>query len=220
MISQLKYNTVKSQLREILSWLMAEELFAPFRLVGGTALSLQLGHRESVDIDLFTETPYGEIDFDVIDKHLKNNFEYVDSRKGPVAMGKSYFIGNSAEDCIKLDLYYTDPFIRPALVIDNIRLATLEEITAMKIDVVSRGTRKKDFWDLHQLLDFYSIPQMIQLHEERYPYSHDADEILRNFTNFEAADNDFEPICLKGKYWELIKLDFVEAIETLKNEES
>lgn len=220
MISQLKYNTVKSQLRLILSWLMAEELFTPFRLVGGTALSLQLGHRESVDIDLFSETPYGEIDFEVLDKHLKNNFKYVDSREGPVAMGKSYFIGNSAEDCIKLDLYYTDPFIRPALVIDNIRLATLDEITAMKIDVVSRGGRKKDFWDLHELLDSYSIPQMIQLHEERYPYSHDADEIFTNFTNFEIADNDFEPICLKGKYWELIKLDFVEAIDTLSNEQS
>ncbi|WP_410796250.1 nucleotidyl transferase AbiEii/AbiGii toxin family protein [Maribellus sp. CM-23] len=49
-------------------------------MVGGTALSLQLEHRESVDIDLFTEAPYDEIDFDVIDKHLKNNFEYVDSR--------------------------------------------------------------------------------------------------------------------------------------------
>jgi len=220
MISQLKYNTVKPQLRDILCWLMAEEIFDPFRLVGGTALSLQLGHRESVDIDLFTETPYGEVDFDAIDKHLKNNFEYVDSREGPVALGKSYFIGNSAKDSIKLDLFYTDPFIRPVLKIDNIRLATLDDITAMKIDVVSRGARKKDFWDLHELLDSYSIPQMIQLHEERYPYSHDPNEILRNFTNFETADNDFEPICLKGKYWELIKLDIVEAIETLSNEQS
>ncbi len=70
-------------------------------------------------------------------------------------MGKSYFIGNSAEDCIKLDLYYTDPFIRPALVIDNIRRATLYEVAAMKIDVVSREARKKDFGDLHELLDFY-----------------------------------------------------------------
>ena len=220
MISQLKYNTVKPQLRDILSWLMAEEIFNPFRLVGGTALSLQLGHRESVDIDLFTDTSYGEIDFDAIDKHLKDNFEYVNSPDVPIAMGKSYFIGNSAVGSIKLDLFYTDPFIQPALKIDNIRLATLEEITAMKIDVVSRGARKKDFWDLHELLDAYSIPQMIQLHEKRYPYTHDPNEILQNFTNFETADNDFEPICLKGKYWELIKLDIVEAIETLSNEQS
>lgn len=143
MINKLKYETVKPQLRDILSWLMAEEIFSPFRLVGGTALSLQLGHRESVDIDLFTETPYGEINFDTIDKHLKNSFEYVDSLEVPVAFGKSYFTGNSAKDCIKLDLFYTDPFIRPVLKIDNIRLATLDDITAMKIDVVSRGARKK-----------------------------------------------------------------------------
>lgn len=215
MIRQLKYNTVKPLLRNILSWLMAEEILDPFRLVGGTALSLQLGHRESVDIDLFTDTQYGEINFDAINRHLKDNFDYVDSPDVPVGMGKSYFIGNSAKESIKLDLYYTDPFIRPALTIDNIRLATLDEITAMKVDVIYREARKKDFWDLHELLDSYSIPQMIQLHEERYRYTHDPHEILRNFTNFEIADNDFEPICLKNKYWELIKLDFVEAVEKL-----
>ncbi|MFV0269373.1 MAG: nucleotidyl transferase AbiEii/AbiGii toxin family protein [Draconibacterium sp.] len=220
MINHLKYNTVKPQLQNILSWLMTEEIFDPFRLVGGTALSLQLGHRKSVDIDLFTDATYGAINFDIIDRHLKNNFEYVDSLDVPVAMGKSYFIGNSAEDSIKLDLFYTDPFIQPAIKIDNIRLATLDEITAMKVDVVSRGVRKKDFWDLHELLDSYSISQMIQLHEERYPYAHDPQEILKNFINFEMADNDFEPICLKGKYWELIKLDIVEAIEKLSNKQS
>lgn len=215
MIRQLKYNSVKPLLRNILSWLMAEEILDPFRLVGGTALSLQLGHRESVDIDLFTDTPYGEINFDAIDRHLKDNFDYVDSPDVPFGMGKSYFIGNSAEESVKLDLYYTDPFIRPALTIDNIRLATLDEITAMKVDVIYRGARKKDFWDLHELLDSYSIPQMIQLHAERYPFTHDPHEILRNFINFKIADNDFEPICLKNKYWELIKLDFVEAVEKL-----
>ena len=70
MITELKYNTVKSQLRSVLSWLMADKEFDCFRLVGGTALSLQLGHRESVDIDLFTEEPYGEVNFNAIDKHL------------------------------------------------------------------------------------------------------------------------------------------------------
>jgi len=55
---------------------------------------------------------------------------------------------------------------------------------------------------------------MNQLHQERYPYTHDPQEILKNFINFETADNYFEPICLKGKYWELIKFDIVEAIES------
>ena len=216
MFKKLQYQTVTPQLKLTLDWLMAEEIFNPFRLVGGTALSLQLGHRESVDIDMFSDLGYGHIDFESIDAHLKNNFDYVDSLDTPiVGMGKSYFIGHSANDCIKLDLYYTDPFIRPYILKDNIRLASLEEIVAMKVDVVSRGARKKDFWDLHELLDLYSIEKMLQLHEERYPYTHNRDEIIANFTNFEKANNDFEPICLKEKIWEIIKLDFVETIDSL-----
>ncbi len=216
MIEKLHYHTITPQLKSALDWLMAKEIFNPFRLVGGTALSLQLGHRESVDIDMFSDLGYGIIDFGSIDAHLKNNFAYVDSLDTAIiGMGKSYFIGDSSNDCIKLDLYYTDSFIRPYIEIDNIRLASTEEITAMKVDVVSRGARKKDFWDLHELLDLYSIEKMLQLHEERYPYTHNRDEIIANFTNFEKADNDFEPICLKEKIWEIIKLDFVETIDSL-----
>lgn len=216
MVEKLQYQTVQPVLKSTLKWLMSEEIFKPFRLVGGTALSLQLGHRESVDIDMFSDYAYGKIDFEAINNHLKDNFEYVDSLDVMiVGMGKSYFIGNSAKDCIKLDLYYTDSFIRPYIEIDNIRLASTEEITAMKVDVVSRIARKKDFWDLHELLNLYSIEQMIRLHEERYQYAHNRDEIIANFTNFENADNDFEPICLKEKIWEIIKLDIVEAIDSL-----
>ena len=48
--------------------------FENFRLVGGTALSLQLGHRISVDIDLFSDDSYGSIDFEEIENFLKSNF--------------------------------------------------------------------------------------------------------------------------------------------------
>jgi len=82
-----------------------------------------------------------------------------------------------------------------------------------EIDVVGRGGRKKDFWDLHELLSDYSIEQMLQLHQERYPYTHNKKEILSNFIKFKAADADFDPVCLKGKYWELIKLDLLDALK-------
>lgn len=214
MIEKLQYQTITPQLKSALDWLVSEEIFNPFRLVGGTALSLQLGHRESVDIDMFSDASYGDIDFAAITAHLKNNFNYVDSLDTAIiGMGKSYFIGDSANNCIKLDLYYTDPFIRKYIEIDKIRIAALDEIVAMKVDVVSRVARKKDFWDLHELIDYYTIEQMLQLHKERYEYSHNPEEILANFINFENADNDFEPICLKGKFWEIIKLDFVDVIE-------
>src|SRR5690606_17255186 len=103
--------------------------------------------------------------------------------------------------------------IQPALVIDDIRLATIEEIIAMKVDVVQRIGRKKDFWDLHELLPKYDIQAMMDLHQQRYPYTHDEKLILKNLTDFELADDEFDPVCLRGKYWEFIKEDIVEAVE-------
>lgn len=95
-------------------------------------------------------------------------------------MGKSYLVGTDPEHTVKLDVYYTDPFIRPALVTDGIRLAAIDEIVAMKIDVIQRTGRKKDFWDIHEIMDIYSLDQMLALHQERYPYSHDEDLIKKN----------------------------------------
>jgi len=190
---------------------MAAKEFNAFRLVGGTALSLYRGHRESIDIDLFSDAPYDSIDFGAINAFLCNTFSYVDTNDyKAVGLGKSYYIGNSEEDCVKLDLFYTDKFIQDIVLIDGIRLATVEEIIAMKIDVISRGGRKKDFWDIHELKDDYSIEEMLALHKQRNPYTHDRDQIRRNFSNFENADDDFDPICLKGKYWEIIKLDIID----------
>ncbi|WP_306354115.1 nucleotidyl transferase AbiEii/AbiGii toxin family protein [Flavobacterium sp. '19STA2R22 D10 B1'] len=213
----LYYSTVNDLLKNSLLQLMQSEIFNDFRLVGGTALSLQIGHRESIDIDLFSDVDYGTLDFESIENYLKNNFKYVDYLNTIPAMGKSYFIGEDKENTIKLDLYYTDSYIQPYIEIDGVRMATIEEIIAMKIDVVQRGGRKKDFWDLHDLLQSYNISQMLNLHEQRYPYTHDRDLIIQNFTSFEQADEDFNPICFKGKYWEFIKEDFEEVILKFKN---
>lgn len=208
----LYYNTVNELLKNSLLKLMKSDVFNDFRLVGGTALSLQIGHRESIDINLFSDLKYGTLDFDAIEKYLTESFQYVDFLDIIPAMGKSYFVGAHKDHTIKLDLYYTDTFIQPYIEIDDIRMATIEEIIAMKIDVIQRGGRKKDFWDLHDLLQSYDISQMLDLHKQRYPYTHDRDLIIQNFTSLEQADDDFNPICFKGKYWEFIKEDFEEVV--------
>jgi hypothetical protein len=209
--SKLHYNATNQQLLSILKTLMAAKEFNAFRLVGGTALSLHRGHRESIDIDLISDAPYDSIDFGTVYAFLCNAFSYVDKNDNKViGPGKSYFIGNSEEDCVKIDLFYTDKFIQDIIQIDGIRLATVEEIIAMKIDIISRGGRKKDFWDIHELKDEYSIEKMLALHKQRNPFNHDEDQIRRNFSNFENAEDDFDPICLKGKYWEIIKLDIID----------
>src|SRR5690606_30979088 len=133
------------------------------------------------------------------------------------AMGKSYSVGTDKDNVVKLDVFYTDTFIQPPLIADEIRMAATEEIIAMKIDVVQRIGRKKDFWDLHELLPKYNIATMLHLHKQRYPYSHDEKVIIQNFTDFELADDELDPICLRGKYWEFIKEDIVELVEQYKN---
>jgi hypothetical protein len=212
----LHYNTVNDLLKNSLVTIMNAPVFENFRLVGGTALSLQIGHRESIDIDLFTDVDYGTINFDEIESYLKNTFKYVDSLDVPTAFGKAYFIGVDKQCTIKLDIFYTDSFIHPFIVTDEIRMATIEEIIAMKVDVVQRGGRKKDFWDLHDLIDTYSISDMLDLHQQRYPYNHDRELIIKNFTVFEQADDDLTPICFRGKYWEFIKEDFEEIMLEFK----
>ena len=213
----LHYKTVNNLLKEVLLQLMAAKAFENFRLVGGTSLSLQIGHRESIDIDLFSDVDYGEIDFDAIEKYLEANYKYVDHLSNIIpGIGKSYLIGEDKDNALKLDIFYTDKFIQPIYLEDTIRMATIEEIIAMKLDVVQRGGRKKDFWDLHELFEKYSLNQMLDLHEQRYPYTHDSDLIIQNFTDFSLADDEFNPVCFKGKYWEFIKEDIEEIIMNFK----
>ena len=207
-MKKLYLNTVSNNLLKALTRLMQMEELNPFRLVGGTALGLQLGHRMSVDIDLFTDADYDSIDFTAIDNLLKEKFPFTKMLYvGNSSFGKSYYIGNSKSEAVKLDLFYTDSFIRPIVEKDFIRMASIEEIAAMKMEIIGNCGRKKDFWDMHELLDYLSLEQMLSFHSERYPYGRSKDELIQGLVDFQFADDDLTPICLKGKYWELIKMD-------------
>lgn len=208
---ELQYQTVKPILRSTLERLMEIDEFKPFRLVGGTSLSLRYGHRMSDDIDLFTDAEYGSLDFKLLQDILRREFPYCQGDCGEiVGFGTSYLVGNSTNDNVKVDLFYTDPFIRPMEQCDKIRMASVDDIVAMKMEVISRGGRKKDFWDLHMLRNHYSEEQMLTLYEERYPYGATKEECVAGLTNFSVADTEPDPKCLEGKVWQLIKLDFVE----------
>lgn len=210
----LYWNTVNDLLKDSLLTLMDAKEFENFRLVGGTALSLHLGHRMSVDIDFFTDASYRSINFDILEDFLMLNFSYVDGDFGEnPGLGKSYLIGTNRNNVVKLDLYYTmDPFFQKAHEIEGVRMATIEEIIAMKVDIIQRGGRKKDFWDLHEALGKYSIRQMIHLHLKRSPWTHDEELIHKNFTVFNDADSEPDPICLKNKEWIFIKEDIEQAV--------
>lgn len=211
----LHFETVSALLKETLDILMQEPLFAPFRLVGGTNLSLRFGHRISVDIDLFTDAEYHSLDFRAFETFLSKRFPYYEctSNTSIVGAGKSYYIGKSINEHIKIDLMYADPFLEQAEIIDGIRMAGVKDIIAMKMNVVSRSGRKKDFWDLHQLLHKYPLSDMFDLHAQRYKWEHNEKELLTKFIDFTEAENQPDPICLLHKDWDEIKLDLIDEAE-------
>lgn len=217
--SSLHYETVTQVLMNTLLKLMEEPLFNPFVLVGGTNLSLRLGHRISDDIDLFTDAEYGSIPFDKLEEYLQKNFPYYDKpdRSGIAGLGNSYYVGLSEDDCVKLDIMYADaPFFEAWEIHDRIRMATQKQIAAMKMEAVNTGGRKKDWWDIHELLSYYSLDEMLHLHSRWEEWTHDRDSLLNKLIAFDEADNQPNPRCLKGKDWDEIKLDIISEVAKCK----
>ena len=92
-------------------------------------------------------------------------------------------------------------------------MAAVDDIVAMKMDVIARGGHKKDFGDLHLLHNAYSIEQLLALYTARYPYGASREECLAGLTDFTKADGDPDPVCLENKIWQLIKLDFTDWVK-------
>ena len=219
-MNTLYYNTISELLLDSLKTLMNEPALNQFRLVGGTSLSLQLGHRKSIDIDLFTDILYGTMDTEKIANALQRTFNYVDGLEGlkDRAPGYSLICGDSPDKAIKLDLFYTNDFIFPPTIIDNIRMASIEEIAAMKMLAIVTGERKKDYWDIHELLEHFSLENMIEWGINRHPYEISRDEILNKLANASNIDDSTPIYCLRGKYWEFVAEDLEEAANTaIKN---
>ena len=218
---KLHRESVSADLMAILERLMAADSFHDFRLVGGTALSLQRGHRRSIDIDLFTALPYGEMPTAEIRQFIETEFEV---HKGTETLesnapGYHLFVGAANNTPVKLDLFYTEPFIFPAKVVDGIRMADEREIAAMKMLAIGGPIRRqKDFWDIHEMLSDYSLDDMIKWGLDRNPYSLTEDDIIAGFEAIDSIEESPEGIdsLHRNDYWELKVLDLKDEIAKYK----
>jgi hypothetical protein len=154
-----------------------------FVLVGGTSLALQMGHRISDDIDLFTQS---DIDQDFIIETLKKEF------------GKSFSVSalsrntvNCVVSNIKIDLLrHGYPYIDNIIMEDNLRLLGLPDIVAMKLNAIAgNGTRVKDFIDLYFLLDRFSLKQMFSFYKKKYA-DQDIYHVRKSLTYFDDIPPD------------------------------
>ena len=215
---RLYYDTVSTPLHSILRRLMSAEMLNDFRLVGGTALALQRGHRMSVDIDLFTDLDYADMPVADMRNYLEKEFPVhrgTESMDMP-ANGYHIFLSEGQEPPIKVDFFYTEPFIFPAIEEDGLRIADQREIAAMKLGVIGNQIyRQKDYWDVHDLLEDYSLSEMIQWALQRAPYSFTKEDIIKGLQQVnQVEESPMGIVSLKPlSYWELKVLDLIEEVK-------
>src|SRR5258706_10946466 len=134
----LHTETVEPGAFSVLKQLMEISELKDFSLVGGTALSLCFGHRMSIDLDFFSNKQFEN---NIIVDALKNKFQdkFIMEEKPP-QFGIFCYLND-----VKVDIvFYPHPLIRPTLNIDEIRMFSIEDIIAMKVQAILGRGKKKD----------------------------------------------------------------------------
>lgn len=154
--------TVSSQMWELLQRLMKDEKLKEYVLVGGTALSLKLGHRLSVDIDLFTTEDFNP---QLMLKYLHDTYGADEKESRTYSNTVLTYI-----DDIKVDIVaHKYPVLNPIENREGIRLISNEDIGAMKLHAIFQsGQRLKDFVDMYFLLDESPLKFYLQAYEKKY----------------------------------------------------
>lgn len=107
---------------------------------------------------------------------------------------------------MKVDIVrFPHPRISDIVTMDGIRMYGIPDIAAMKIQAILGRGKKKDFWDLAEILTHYSLEQVIAWHKEKYPSQMLAISIPHCITYYADADDSEDPISLKGQTWDSVK---------------
>lgn len=203
----LSYKTIEPHTLELLKKLTQEPFLAKTRLVGGTALALQYGHRMSIDLDFF-----GEIEED------NTTIREILRKIGPISVYKETTnIKIYSINGIKIDFVnYKYPWIDTVIEKDGLRLASPKDIAAMKINAVEGRGTKKDFIDMYFLLQHYTLEDILKFYAEKYP-ENSIFRGLMSLTYFEDAENELMPIMFSNIKWNDMKLFILDKVSAIHN---
>ena len=204
----LHKETVEPRTLELLKQLQAEPLLSGFNLVGGTALALRLGHRKSIDLDLFTREEFNleELKTMLINKYeLKISYERHQTLKG--------FIDGVMIDCIQFNY----PHLQAPNTIDGVRLESIPDIIAMKLSAIAQnGTRIKDFIDIAMLSTIYSFDEMLNFYMSKFSKANVLMPI-KALTYFDEIDFNESVVMISGKFdWKYIDKRLNEMVRDSK----
>ncbi|MBL7795164.1 MAG: nucleotidyl transferase AbiEii/AbiGii toxin family protein [Saprospiraceae bacterium] len=201
----LQYRTLAPASVELLKQIMLAPFLTDFTLAGGTALALQIGHRESYDLDLFSRAPFSTEEI-----FLKLNQEYAAELVSKSEHILVAFIRGIKVDCV----FHPYTFKYPVVAQDGIRLLHIEDIAAMKLSAIAGRGRKRDFFDLYFLLREFPLHQMLDWYADKYGDS-STFHAVRSLTYFEDAEADADPVLFEQITWEQVKQRLVKAVGAL-----
>lgn len=151
-------------------------------LAGGTALALQLGHRTSKDLDFYTKEH-----FEPRELHEKFRGAFCEENVSQAIIAK---------DTLKFEINITDisifryPYrlIRPLQEYQQVKLASSEDIAAMKIEALLTRGKKRDFVDIYFLIEKYGLENVLKFVQKKYPHAYNEFSCLTSLTYFEDAE--------------------------------
>ena len=200
----LSYQTVEPHTLELLRQLSAVPGFSSLRLVGGTSLALQYGHRTSIDLDFF-----GTFDIDISFSDILQRYGQLSVIKEASKI-KIYLL-----DGVKVDfIYYDYPWLDEPLRVDGLTLAVPEDIAAMKVNAIEGRGSKKDFIDLYYLLQHYTLDEILDFYRQKYS-GHSVFRALMSMSYFDDAEMQPMPRMFSQVSWEEIKLSILDAVKRL-----
>ena len=186
--------TVTRSTLELLKKLEAERMMVGFNLAGGTSLSLYLGHRLSLDLDLFTPESFDAVQ---LEQFLKEEYGFRTD-----FMGKNTLKGTI--DGVKIDcITHSYDYLEKPYIESGIRLYSMEDVIAMKLSAIAdNGSRLKDFIDIAFLSTRFPFSSMLKMYERKFPNSN----VIRPF---KAIEEDI--VMVNGEYdWMSIEKRLIE----------
>lgn len=191
----LYLETVESSTLELLKKLQRLPVLEQTRLVGGTALALQLGHRKSIDLDFF-----GTVDCEA--EYLRESIAGIASL---TILKESPHIHIYIVDGIKVDIVnYKYPWLDDVVLEQGLRLVSVSDIAAMKITaIIGRGT-KKDFIDIAFLLHHFSLEEILHFYAAKYNDS-SVFMAMKSLAYFDDAEADPMPDMFVNQSWQQVK---------------
>lgn len=192
----LSFGTIEPHTLELLKALSCEPLLSDMRLVGGTSLALQYGHRKSVDLDFFG----------IIKSEITETREMLSSYGHVIPIKETKTIQIYQVNGIKIDFvdYSRHAWIDDAIKQEHLKLATPKDIAAMKINAIEGRGSRKDFIDIYFLLQHYSLSEILEFYKQKYP-EHSFFRALMSLTYFEDAEQQMMPVMLSDISWEAVK---------------